>query len=687
MQRIRKLPPRSKLLISGLVILAVTITIFAWFEVSRSREELLRFVETEAELLIETVNRSTATTMMANAELERAIVQRLQLAARIVDMQSSGTSASALAKLAKDIEVDRIMMFDVEGNVIATDTNAEGPLPFRIDSMDVYSDLLRPVLDGGYAWLAEGGKRLPSSAQQMFVLVQERERGDGAVLLGISSAAMLEMRLRLGIGTLLRDIGSASSIAYVVLQDDHGILTASVGVVEMGPIASDTFLVKGLQSDSTRSRLTEHAGEPVFEVVKRLRVDGDEIALMRIGLSLDPVRGIQQRSMHRVIFIAVGFFITAAILLILLYTRQRFGALQVEHRKIRSYTDLVLDNIADAVVATDAVGTVTVLNQAAAQLFGIETEEGPGRRCDELCADDAFLLRRTREQSVPVAYEETALRKRNGETRFLAVSTSLIRDDGGAVETIVAIARDMTEQRRIREQLQRRDRVTAMGELAGGIAHEIRNPLNAINIIAQRFQHEFTPAEGADEYAQLARTIRSEVQRVNNIITQFLEFARPPRLSAQPCDIRTLLSESIDIVRSQAAQRRVELSLLAPEGLTVMADREKMLQVLLNIFQNAIEALDGEGVIKTVASRRGNIVAISIADNGPGMTEEVRQKIFNLYFTTKSSGSGLGLSIVHQIVSEHGGEIHVASNEDGGSTFSILLPALPHGADAAHGNP
>jgi signal transduction histidine kinase len=267
------------------------------------------------------------------------------------------------------------------------------------------------------------------------------------------------------------------------------------------------------------------------------------------------------------------------------------------------------------------------------------------------------------------------------------VSTSLIHDDGGAVETIVAIARDVTEQRRIREQLQRRDRVTAMGELAGGIAHEIRNPLNAINIIAQRFQHEFTPAVGADEYAQLARTIRSEVQRVNNIITQFLEFARPPRLSAQPCDIQALLGESIDIVRSQAARLHVELPLLAPEGVTVMADREKMLQVLLNIYQNALDALDGEGVITTVASRRGNSVAISIADNGPGMTEEVRQKIFNLYFTTKSTGTGLGLSIVHQIVSEHGGEIQVASNEEGGSTFHILLPAQPHGADAAHGNP
>ena len=675
MQRTRTLSSRSRLLVLGLAVLAVAVTFFVWFEVTRSREELLRFVESEAAVLIATVNRGSETTIEANAELERALVLRLRLAARLVDQHAHAPSRSAFDALARDLEVDRILIVDGAGRVTDGTTEYPAGTALRTEATTWFDDVVLPVLDGRYTWLAQGGVRFPGNTPELFVLAHERQQTPGVVLVGISSAAMLEMRLRLGIGALLRDIGATSAIAFVVLQDEHGLLTASEGIEDMRAIADDPFLEAAIADDRTHSRIRDHAGVPVFEVVKRLRRSDETPALMRIGLSLDLVRDIQQRSMHRVIFIAIGFFITAAILLILLNTRQRYGALRQEHRRIRGYTDLVLDNIIDAVIATDAVGTVTVLNQAAARLLALEEGGGVGKNCAELCRGDAFLLHHTREAARAVPYAETTVQRQSGETRTLAVSTSVIRDEDGAIETLVAIARDITEQQRIREQLQRKDRVTAMGELAGGIAHEIRNPLNAIGIIAQRFQHEFTPTEGAAEYAELARTIRSEVRRVNSIITQFLEFARPPRLSPRPCELNTLIAESLALVRSQASAKQVSLPLIAEDALVISADREKLLQALLNIYQNALEALPGPGIIKTVACRDGDRVSISIADNGPGMPEEVRKKIFNLYFTTKSAGTGLGLSIVHQIIGEHGGEIRVASNEIGGTTFQILLPA------------
>ncbi|MFZ1731783.1 MAG: ATP-binding protein [Bacteroidota bacterium] len=687
MKRINTFPSRSKLLLAGLSVLAVTITLFVWFEVSQSREELLKFVESEAEMLIETVNRSTATTVAANAELEQAIVDRLRLAARLVDSRIISEKSAALDPLSADISVDLIVVFDRTGKVTAANIPAALSLKAMDSTEALSSELLLPVLHGDYSWLAQGGMRMPWSQQNMYVLVQVREKNRGAVLLGISASAMLEMRMRLGVGKLLRDIGTTASIEYVVLQDHEGILTASDGVHEMSAIDTDPFLRSAFASDSTRSRVIDYANVPAFEVVKRLELANEEMVLMRIGLSLDHVRAIQQRSMHRVLFIAFGFFITAAILLVLLHTRQRFGVLQQEHRKIRSYTGLVLDNIADAVVATDAVGIITVFNQTAAQLLGLRAEDVLGRPCLEICKNDSLLLQRTHRSALAIPYEETQLKLKSGDQRTLAVSTSVIRDDGGAVETIVAIARDVTDQRRIQEQLQRKDRVTAMGELAGGIAHEIRNPLNAINIIAQRFQSEFIPAADAEEYLQLTRTVRSEVQRVNSIITQFLEFARPPRLSLQSCEVSVMLRESIEVVGSQASKQNVQIQLLADEGLTVMADRGKMQQVLLNILQNGIEALSEGGLIKVIANRVGTQVAITIADNGPGISEEIRKKIFNLYFTTKSTGTGLGLSIVHQIVSEHGGEITVASAERGGSSFQILLPAAADDAfNPASGN-
>ncbi len=674
MKRIFSFPSRSKLLLAGLLVLAVTITLFIWFEVSQSREELLHFVESEAKVLIETVNRSTATTLAANAELEGAIIDRLRLAGQLVDARMESRSGADLRALAENIPVDLIVTFNHDGRISSSNLSIPVPTAHLDSTLPVYTELIAPVLRGDYSWLAQGGMSIPWTEQKMYLLSQERGKNRGVVLTGISASAMLEMRMRLGVGTLLRDIGSAASIEYVVLQDEQGLLTASAGVLEMGAIESDPFLITAFGSDNTDSRILDYAEAPTFEIVKRIDLGADEYALMRIGLSLDHVRAIQQRSMHRVIFIALGFFITAAILFVLLYTRQRFGILQQEHRKVRSYTGLVLDNIADAVVATDALGILTVFNQTAARLFGLRAADVLGRPCHEVCKNDTLLLQRTRADANPIPYEETLLPLHSGDQRTLAVSTSVIRDVGGAVETIVAIARDVTEQRHIQEQLQRKDRVTAMGELAGGIAHEIRNPLNAINIIAQRFQSEFVPATDEEEYLRLTRTVRSEVQRVNSIITQFLEFARPPSLLLQQCDVGVLLRESIEVVRSQAASAGVSIELSGEEELTTAADRGKMQQVLMNLLQNSIEALVDGGLIAVTAEKRGALAAITITDNGPGIPGENLKKIFNLYFTTKSTGTGLGLSIVHQIVSEHGGEISVSCPEDGGSSFQILLP-------------
>jgi signal transduction histidine kinase len=133
----------------------------------------------------------------------------------------------------------------------------------------------------------------------------------------------------------------------------------------------------------------------------------------------------------------------------------------------------------------------------------------------------------------------------------------------------------------------------------------------------------------------------------------------------------------VDVIRSQARMKHVHVQLMLSERLPVRADREKMQQVFLNLLQNALDAVEDGGEIKCIACRSRDRVMVSIADNGPGIPEEQQTKIFNLYYTTKASGMGLGLSIVHQIVSEHGGEISVTSHPDQGTTFRILFPPAP----------
>lgn len=225
------------------------------------------------------------------------------------------------------------------------------------------------------------------------------------------------------------------------------------------------------------------------------------------------------------------------------------------------------------------------------------------------------------------------------------------------------------------ETRQRKDRMTAMGELASGVAHEIRNPLNAIGMIVQRFEREFVPTEDTEEYRALARTVRSEVDRVNAIIYQFLNFARPPKLHREPVDLQTFLEETVAVVASKAEARGIVLGREFDSTGILSLDREQMRQAVLNLLMNAIDATPAGGSI-TLRSIAGgkDIVLIEVIDTGSGIRREIRERIFDPYFTTKEEGTGMGLSLTHQIVAEHGGSIEVESEGGEGSVFRIRIP-------------
>ncbi|MBL0175602.1 MAG: hypothetical protein IPP94_10120 [Ignavibacteria bacterium] len=232
-----------------------------------------------------------------------------------------------------------------------------------------------------------------------------------------------------------------------------------------------------------------------------------------------------------------------------------------------------------------------------------------------------------------------------------------------------------SEQERIAAQLERRDRLTAMGALASGIAHEIRNPLNAISMIVQRFRTEFQPAEDVEEYRQLADTMRSEVQRVNGIVTQFLEFARPPKLDLQPARLADIVRRAADVVDSEARHAGITVALdLQESPAPCLIDVPRMQQALLNLFQNALQSMRSGGTLAVSLRVTHRACILTVRDSGCGIPRETLPNIFNLYFTTKQGGSGLGLSVVHQIIAEHRGEIAVESTVGTGTTFTITLP-------------
>ncbi|QMA54848.1 two-component system sensor histidine kinase ZraS [Escherichia fergusonii] len=224
----------------------------------------------------------------------------------------------------------------------------------------------------------------------------------------------------------------------------------------------------------------------------------------------------------------------------------------------------------------------------------------------------------------------------------------------------------------LQDEMKRKEKLVALGHLAAGVAHEIRNPLSSIKGLAKYFA-ERAPAGG--EAHQLAQVMAKEADRLNRVVSELLELVKPTHLALQAVDLNTLINHSLQLVSQDANSREIQLRFTANDALPeIQADPDRLTQVLLNLYLNAIQAIGQHGVISVTASESSAGVKISVTDSGKGIAADQLEAIFTPYFTTKAEGTGLGLAVVHNIVEQHGGTIQVVSQEGKGATFTLWLP-------------
>ena len=240
---------------------------------------------------------------------------------------------------------------------------------------------------------------------------------------------------------------------------------------------------------------------------------------------------------------------------------------------------------------------------------------------------------------------------------------------------------------RAEEALRRRDRLAAMGELASTVAHEVRNPLNAIGMTAQRLRREFlnagqaASAPDAAELRELLDVLGGETQRINRIVQQFLDYARPPRLSLRQASLRDMLEAAAAALGAKAASRGITIESDVAGAGNAVFDPDQLKQAVDNLLRNAIDASPDGGRVRLEARREAPDHVIDIADDGPGIPADIVPKIFDLYFTTKADGTGVGLAVTHQIVEAHRGRIEVDSSPGRGTRMRVYIPANQEATD------
>ena len=228
--------------------------------------------------------------------------------------------------------------------------------------------------------------------------------------------------------------------------------------------------------------------------------------------------------------------------------------------------------------------------------------------------------------------------------------------------------------------IEKAERLSALGQLAAGVAHEIRNPLNAISMASQRLKREFIPADRGkiEEFQTITGVIRDEIRRLNGIIEEFLTFSRSRRLEMQNYSVTELLQKVVNLIQEEAAAKGITIQMRWNASPAIIPmDIDKLQQALLNFIKNAVESItDGGSIAISVKPEENHRLGIKISDTGCGMTSSEVEQIFNPEYTTKEKGLGLGLSLAHEIIRGHGGEIRVFSQQGSGTTFEILLPTV-----------
>ena len=379
----------------------------------------------------------------------------------------------------------------------------------------------------------------------------------------------------------------------------------------------------------------------------------------------------------------------------------RIGPEEVQNYFLRlaqekGFLETVFNAIHEGIIVTDSNGRVTYLNDAACKWFGLEAVDVIGKRLDERVrgldwgslTQSGGPLSRDMEIFYPenrfINFYIVPLMIEHRETGVVTASAGR---GGPGLSTLategqvghVMILRDITESRRTAQQTIESERLNALTLLAAGVAHEIGNPLNSLHIHLQLMERKAQELEhnAKAELQQSIDVARSEVRRLDSIVTQFLRAIRPSQPRLHPENVNAIVEEAVRFFMPEIQDRDmvVEQELRADLPL-LQLDREQMKQAFYNVIKNSLEAMKRHGTLRIRTDLDDKHVIVSFTDTGSGMSAENLSRVFEPYFTTKPSGSGLGLLIVRRIVREHGGELSIESTQGKGLTLAIRLPYI-----------
>jgi len=341
---------------------------------------------------------------------------------------------------------------------------------------------------------------------------------------------------------------------------------------------------------------------------------------------------------------------------------------------LRENMNSVLAGLEDGLILFTRDARAVMVSPAAEKFLGAPASEFLGRRVTQIfpVGHPLFEALRLEGDELREMASETDLETQEGRKR-VSVSVQEIQGAGERMGALLTL-RDLDSLESINTQLQVSERLAAVGRITAGVAHEVKNPLNSMRLWLENLKESLPPdRDGAT--AQAVNVLDAEIDRLDAVVKRFLDFARPMDVRLEPTQLAELLREVLQVAQPQLQRAKVEVAQLLPIGIPeVFVDRDLLKQAVLNLVLNAVDAMPGGGQLQLTLSRRGEVAEITVGDTGKGIPPELRQKVFQLFFTTRPGGSGIGLASTFRIVQLHNGSINFTSEVGRGTTFRIELP-------------
>jgi len=502
---------------------------------------------------------------------------------------------------------------------------------------------------------------------------------------------------------LLAETAQQPDIVYLMVTDETGKAIAHNNPDQIGSIHGGELDLNQISGDKNLQwrRITRTDGQNVFEVYRKFIPTGpprgrgmmrrhmqmmghqpqihmqenapDSARIIFVGLDMSPIEEAQRADVRHAIIMGTILLLVGFAGFTLLFLVQSYRSTRASLSRIKAFSDNVVENVPIGLLALDHQGKIAAFNRGAEAILQMSALQVIGQSAERILPAGLLDEINHSKKQADVIEKEIECKMADGKMVPLEIGASSLKDENDVFLGNVLLFKDLTEVRALRREVARSQRLASVGRLAAGVAHEIRNPLSSIKGFATYFKERY-PDRPEDQ--QTADIMIQEVDRLNRVVGQLLEFARPISIKPKTISLEALLNDAVRLIKERAAEKNITVNTRNTARInTAWGDPDRINQILLNLFLNAIDAMENGGELDVeISSDDSREICISVSDTGCGISPQHIPRVFDPYFTTKSTGTGLGLAIAHNIAEAMGGRISVESPQDRGSIFRVFFP-------------